>query len=65
MFEPLVDIQTVAKLLKVSVKTLYRWHYNKRGVPHYKIGKYLRYRLSEVEAWLKKGCVDNGQNSES
>ena len=49
--ERLMTIQEVAEYLQCSVSTLRRWV--RRGkVPHYRMGKMVRFRRSELDAWL-------------
>ena len=50
----LLDVQQLAKHLRVSPKFLYeRTSPNcPRPIPHYKLGKFVRFRLEEVEKWL-------------
>lgn len=44
----------VAQELRLpSVKTLYAWRYRKIGPPAARIGRHLRYRRSDVDAWAK------------
>jgi predicted DNA-binding transcriptional regulator AlpA len=42
----------VAAHLQVPVKTLYAWKGRQVGPPAVRVGKHLRYRWSDVEAWL-------------
>ncbi len=49
--ESLWDIDEVAKYLKASKDSVYRWIYNK-GMPSLKIGKKWLFRKAEVDAWL-------------
>jgi predicted DNA-binding transcriptional regulator AlpA len=44
--------EQVADLLQVPVALLYKWRYSKIGPPGFKIGRYLRYRESDVLAWI-------------
>lgn len=51
--EPLLDVGQVAELLGVRR----RWVYEaaQRGdVPSYQIGRYRRFRASELESWLQQ-----------
>ena len=48
----------VASYLQVPVKTLYTWRYYRKGPPAHRIGKHLRYRWEDVEAWLATRAVD-------
>ncbi len=38
--------------LGVPVKTLYQWKYRGTGPNVHKVGRHLRYRWQEVDAWL-------------
>lgn len=49
-----VTIKELAEYLKLSVKTLYRWRQVGYGPPAHVIGGQLRYRRTDVEAWLKE-----------
>jgi predicted DNA-binding transcriptional regulator AlpA len=52
--EPYVAPETVVAFLELkSVRVLYGWNYEGDGPPAYKIGKHLRYRLSEVDEWAE------------
>ena len=42
----------VADLLAPSIKTLRNWRLSGYGPPHLKVGRLVRYRLSDVRAWL-------------
>lgn len=44
--------EETADYLGVPVKTLYRWRYMDTGPRALKVGRHLRYRPSDVEAWL-------------
>lgn len=58
-FEPLIDASTAAGLLKVHRKTLERMAL--RGeIPGHKVGKFWRFRASELDEWLRSG-VDSGR----
>ncbi|MGP3922503.1 helix-turn-helix transcriptional regulator [Streptomyces sp. 8N616] len=49
---PLATPQEVAAYLGVPVKTLYQWKYRGIGPNVHKVGRHLRYRWPEVDAWL-------------
>lgn len=42
----------VARYLGVPVRTLYAWRYRGEGPPGLRVGKHLRYRRTEIDAWL-------------
>ena len=53
----LLDVNDVADMLNVSVKTVYGWVYDKR-IPHLKPSRSIwRFRRSDIEAWLDGQAV--------
>lgn len=53
LFEPLLDSDEAAQLLKIHPKTLQRMA--RRGeIPGVHIGKLWRFRRSELNAWIEK-----------
>ncbi|OBC05898.1 hypothetical protein A5788_04595 [Gordonia sp. 852002-50816_SCH5313054-c] len=42
----------VAAYLRVPVATLYRWRSTGSGPPAYSVGRHLRFRRVDVDAWL-------------
>ena len=51
--EPLIDIKFAVKLLGVSKSTVYDMA--KYGdLPHYRIGRSVKVRVSEITAWLEQ-----------
>jgi excisionase family DNA binding protein len=50
---PLLTPAELAKFLGVPIGTLYGWKYRRVGPPALRIGRHLRYRSQDVEAWLK------------
>lgn len=53
MDEPLWTVEQLADYLTVPKATLYNWRCQNKGPASIKVGKYLRYRRSEVEKWLE------------
>ena len=49
----LLSTNEVARLLVVPVTTLYTWRYKGTGPRAFRVGKHLRYRLSDVMEWLE------------
>jgi excisionase family DNA binding protein len=49
---PLATPEQVSEFLGVPVETLYQWRYRKVGPPASKVGRHLRYRWSDVEAYV-------------
>ena len=51
-FEPLIDSAAAAQLLKIHRKTLERLAL-RGAVPAHKIGKFWRFRASELDGWVR------------
>jgi len=50
----LISPLELSRQLKVSKRTLGRWHACRRGPPRIKVGKLVGYRPTAVEAWLEQ-----------
>ena len=50
--DPLWTIQEVATFLGIPVQTIYDWRCKGEGPPSLKIGRLLRYKETDVFAWL-------------
>lgn len=50
----LMTIDEVADFLQISRNTIYRWNSMGTSIPHFKIGKHLRFRRSDVEKFLEE-----------
>lgn len=46
-----LSIQDLAERESVPVSTVYRWNTRGEGPRYLKIGRHVRYRLADVEAW--------------
>ncbi len=53
--DDLLTINELADYLKVPTATIYYWRHEGVGPPVLKAGRALRYRRSEVDAWLEAG----------
>jgi prophage regulatory protein len=54
--ENLMTVEDLAKLLHVSVRTVWRLRRN-ASLPHpVKIGGGVRWRKSDVKTWIEQGC---------
>ncbi len=51
---PLLSAAEVSAYLQVPIRTLHRWRHRRTGPPAIRVGRYLRYRQEDVEAWLTK-----------
>lgn len=50
----LLAVEDVAAQLGVAVKTIYQWRLRRPiyGPPAIKVGKYLRWKQADVDAWI-------------
>jgi excisionase family DNA binding protein len=46
--------EELAQFLGVPLKTIYAWRHRNLGPPAYRLGKHLRFRREDVEAWLQQ-----------
>lgn len=54
--EPLLTPEDLAAYLGVPKATVYKWRYEGTGPPACRVGKHLRYRAADVEAWLARNA---------
>ncbi len=52
MHDPLLTIQDVSAYLGIPVATLYQWRYQGTGPQAARMGRHLRYRREDVDAWV-------------
>jgi excisionase family DNA binding protein len=52
--ERLFSPEEVASYLGVPVKTLFQWRYKGVGPRGIRVGRHVRYRSDDVEAWLER-----------
>lgn len=50
-----VSIEYAAEYLDVSQDTIRNWIKKESGIPAHKIGKQWKFKLSELDAWVKSG----------
>jgi excisionase family DNA binding protein len=60
-WEPYVDVRAAAEFLGVSKEWVYE-QAKRYGLPHHFVGRYLRFRLSEIEAWMDEQRVWEGRS---
>ena len=53
-FEPALSLKELALQLHVSIQTLYALRSQGRGPTGFRVGRHLRFRQSEIEAWLAR-----------
>ena len=52
--EPWVSLEDVVQHLSVSRDTVYRW-IDDRGLPAHKVGRLWKFKVSEVDEWVRAG----------
>lgn len=50
--DTLLSVQDLSRMLQVPVPTLYKWRTTGGGPRAARVGKHIRYRLSDVHSWL-------------
>ena len=60
-----VDVDAVAKHIGVRKESIYRW-IDKKGFPAHRAGRLLRFKLSEVDEWVRSqgAASESRQNNE-
>lgn len=53
----LLTIEELSEYLQVTVKTLYDWRHRGLGPRGPRVGRYVRYRQADIDAWLET-CSD-------
>jgi excisionase family DNA binding protein len=52
--DQMLTAQEVADSLGIPLGTLYSWRANGKGPRGFRVGKYVRFKASDVEAWLER-----------
>lgn len=50
-----ISIEEAAEYMGVKVVTLRKWMRNGSDIPAHKIGKLWKFKVSELDAWVKSG----------
>jgi len=63
--EQYLTINDFCELLSVTPKTAHRWRYRGIGPASFKAGKQVRFKRSDVEAWIEQNkCTPKNQQNE-
>ncbi|MBX3246109.1 MAG: helix-turn-helix domain-containing protein [Myxococcales bacterium] len=58
--EPWASVEDVAKHLGIAKDTVYRWIESK-ALPAHKIGRLWKFKLTEVDEWVRSGgAIESG-----
>lgn len=62
--EKWVTLKEVQEHLGVGRETILQW-ISKRNMPAYKVGRLWKFKLSEVDEWIRSGgAADNGKSED-
>jgi excisionase family DNA binding protein len=64
MTEPWVSVEDVAKHLGVVKDSIYRW-IERRSLPAQRVGRLWKFKLSEVDEWVRRGGANGEQRKAS
>ena len=59
MAEPWSSVEDIAAHLGVVRETIYRW-IEQKGLPAHRIGKFWKFKISEVDEWIRAGDAADG-----
>ena len=57
-----VGVEDVAKHLGVNKDSVYRW-IEKMGLPAHRVGRLFRFKLSEIDDWVRAGGASRADDS--
>ena len=58
-----ISVAEVARHLGVARDTVYRW-IDSRGMPAHRVGRFWKFQLAEVDAWVKSGEADDSNGAD-
>jgi excisionase family DNA binding protein len=54
------SVEEIAEYLGISKETVYRW-IDRSKIPAHRVGKFWKFKPSEVDAWIKDGAAADAQ----
>lgn len=54
--EQWITVEQIAQHLNVKAFTIYKW-IDRKEMPAHKVGRLWRFRISEIDAWVKAGSA--------
>lgn len=60
MIDNLMTVEALAEYLGVPVATVYAWNSRSLGPRRYRLGKHVRYRRADVDAWVDAQVAPSG-----
>lgn len=61
MTEPWVSVEQIAEHLGVTRDSIYRW-IDRKSLPAHRVGRLWKFKVSEVDDWVRAGGADEGAN---
>lgn len=62
--EPWVSVEDIAEHLACSTDSVYRW-LARQGLPGHRVGRVWRFKISEVDAWVRTGAANDVATKEA
>jgi excisionase family DNA binding protein len=62
MTEPWTSVEEIARHLGVAKDSIYRW-IERRGLLAHRIGRLWKFKISEVDHWVRAGGADSDKTS--
>jgi excisionase family DNA binding protein len=59
-----LTITEAATYLNIKVKTLYALKDKKPGIPYYRLGRLIRFRKKDLDAWMERQRVGGGSRAD-
>ena len=64
MTEPWISVDDIARHLGVAKDSVYRW-IDRRGLPAHKIGRLWKFKVTEVDLWVRAGGAAHSKPPDS
>jgi len=55
----LLTTEEAAAMLAVEPRLLVRWRYDSRGPTYIKVGRLVRYKRADLDAWIEENTHEN------
>lgn len=57
----LLTVQDLAEYLGVPATTLYQWRYRREGPRGFRVGRHIRYQMTDVTEWVERQIENANQ----